>query len=87
MAGFQVTARRQVDDTILMVPTYRKLDTKELIHRVVKPLDDDISLVVWWPERLDPALEDLTIVFMPAGYGMDLIIAWDNVKAILPVKL
>ena len=58
MAGFQVTARRQVDDTILMVPTYRKLDTKELIHRVVKPLDDEITLVVWWPERLDPALEE-----------------------------
>lgn len=57
MKVFQVTARRQLDGTLRMIPTHRKLDTQELIHRTVIPLDETISLVVWWPERLEPALE------------------------------
>ena len=32
-----------------------------------------------------PALEDFTMVFKPAYYGADLIMAWDNVKAVLPI--
>lgn len=32
-----------------------------------------------------PALEDFTIVFAPASYGADLIMAWDNVKTVLPL--
>ncbi|MEO7264676.1 MAG: DUF2911 domain-containing protein [Ferruginibacter sp.] len=33
-----------------------------------------------------PALEDFTIVFSDAVYGADLIMAWDNVKAVLPIE-
>jgi len=33
-----------------------------------------------------PALEDFTMVFMPAPYGTDLLMSWDNVKAILPIS-
>jgi Protein of unknown function (DUF2911) len=32
-----------------------------------------------------PALEDFTMVFKPAFYGADLIMAWDNIKTILPI--
>ena len=32
-----------------------------------------------------PALEDFTLVFEPASYGADLIMAWDEVKAVLPL--
>jgi hypothetical protein len=33
-----------------------------------------------------PALEDFTMIFEPAAYGTDLLMAWDNTKAILPIK-
>lgn len=33
-----------------------------------------------------PVLEDFTMLFKPAFYGADLIIAWDNVKTILPIS-
>ena len=33
-----------------------------------------------------PPLEDFTMVFEPASYGTDLLMAWDNVKVILPIK-
>ena len=33
-----------------------------------------------------PALEDFTMVFKPAYYGADLIMAWDNIKAVLPIN-
>jgi hypothetical protein len=33
-----------------------------------------------------PVLEDCTIVFSDAPYGADLIMAWDNVKAVLPIE-
>ncbi len=33
-----------------------------------------------------PLLEDFTMVFEPADNGANLIMAWDNVKAILPIK-
>jgi hypothetical protein len=33
-----------------------------------------------------PALEDFTMVFEPADNGTDLVMAWDSLKAILPVK-
>lgn len=32
-----------------------------------------------------PVLEDFTIVFDAAAHGSDLIMAWDNVKAVLPL--
>jgi len=35
---------------------------------------------------LSPSLEDFTIVFLPASNGSDLLMAWDNVKAILPIS-
>ena len=33
-----------------------------------------------------PALEDFTIVFTKATYGADMVMAWDNVKAQLPIE-
>lgn len=33
-----------------------------------------------------PPLEDFTMVFIPAKYGADLLMAWDNVKVQLPVE-
>ncbi|MEO7044907.1 MAG: DUF2911 domain-containing protein [Ferruginibacter sp.] len=33
-----------------------------------------------------PALEDFTMVFSAAKYGANLIMAWDNVKASLPIE-
>lgn len=33
-----------------------------------------------------PAIEDFTMVFLKAPYGADLIVTWDNVKAILPIS-
>ncbi len=33
-----------------------------------------------------PALEDFTMVFSDAVYGADLTMAWDNVKAVLPIE-
>lgn len=35
---------------------------------------------------LSPILEDFTMVFLPASQGTDLLMAWDNVKAILPIS-
>jgi hypothetical protein len=35
---------------------------------------------------LTPPLEDFTMVFLPATQGTDLLMAWDNVKAILPIS-
>jgi glucose-6-phosphate dehydrogenase assembly protein OpcA len=58
MTVFQVTARLQPDGTIKMVPTNRRVETQELIHRVVKHLTPDVVLVVWWPDRLDPDVEE-----------------------------
>jgi hypothetical protein len=36
--------------------------------------------------ELNPRLEDFTMVFLPATHGADLLMAWDNVKAILPIS-
>ncbi|MEO7524688.1 MAG: DUF2911 domain-containing protein [Ferruginibacter sp.] len=33
-----------------------------------------------------PSLEDFTMVFEKANYGVDLIMAWDKVKATLPIR-
>ncbi len=33
-----------------------------------------------------PPIEDFTMIFTSAKYGADLIITWDNVKAILPIS-
>ena len=33
-----------------------------------------------------PALEDFTMVFTPAKYGADLLMAWDTVRAQLPIE-
>lgn len=35
--------------------------------------------------ELNPALEDFTMVFLPSDGGTELLMAWDNVKAILPI--
>lgn len=35
--------------------------------------------------ELNPALEDFTMVFLPSDVGTELLMAWDNVKAILPI--
>ncbi len=35
--------------------------------------------------ELMPPVEDFTMVFLPATHGTDLLMAWDNVKALLPV--
>lgn len=37
-------------------------------------------------QALSPSLEDFTLVFLPAAGGADLLMAWDNVKVLLPVK-
>jgi len=34
-----------------------------------------------------PPLEDFTMVFEPASQGTDLIMAWDSMKAVLPIKI
>ncbi|MEJ7626733.1 MAG: DUF2911 domain-containing protein [Ferruginibacter sp.] len=36
--------------------------------------------------RLSPALEDFTIVFLPATNGTDMLMAWDTVKTLLPIS-
>lgn len=33
-----------------------------------------------------PSVEDFTMVFTSAPYGTDLLISWDNVKAVLPIS-
>jgi hypothetical protein len=33
-----------------------------------------------------PSLEDFTMVFMPSESGTDFIMAWDTVKAVLPIR-
>ena len=37
--------------------------------------------------KQEKTLEDFTIVFIPSGNGMELLMAWDNVKAILPIQI
>lgn len=34
-----------------------------------------------------PALEDFTMVFVPANNGANLVMAWDTVKTILPIRI
>ncbi len=34
----------------------------------------------------NPALEDFTMLFLPANYGTDLLMSWDNVKVFLPIS-
>lgn len=34
-----------------------------------------------------PIVEDFTMIFEAASYGTDLSMAWDNVKAVLPIKV
>ena len=46
----------------------------------------DILKVEVLTMELNPVLEDFTIVFLPADHGSDLLMAWDNVKAILPIS-
>jgi hypothetical protein len=38
-------------------------------------------------EKTAVELEDFTMVFMPASFGTELVMAWDNVKVVLPVYL
>ena len=37
-------------------------------------------------QKLEPPLEDFTMVFLPADHGTDLLMAWDTVKVLVPVK-
>lgn len=37
-------------------------------------------------QKQSPAIEDFTIVFSPAKYGADLVMAWDDVKTQLPIE-
>ena len=34
----------------------------------------------------NPPVEDFTMVFQKATYGADLVMAWDDVKAVLPIS-
>lgn len=36
-------------------------------------------------QKQQPSLEDFTIVLAPASYGADMLIAWDDVKTVLPL--
>lgn len=36
-------------------------------------------------QKLEPSLEDFTIVFLPADHGADMLLAWDTVKVLVPV--
>ncbi len=36
-------------------------------------------------ETQNPPIEDFTMVFLPASYGTDLLMSWDNVKISLPI--
>lgn len=36
--------------------------------------------------ELSPSLEDFTMVFLPASGGAELLMAWDNVKVLLPIQ-
>ncbi len=37
-------------------------------------------------QNLDQPLEDFTMVFLPASHGSDLLMAWDTIKVLLPIK-
>ena len=37
-------------------------------------------------QKQSPAIEDFTIVFNAATYGSDMLMAWDNVKIVLPIS-
>lgn len=45
----------------------------------------DILKVEVLTMELSPELEDFTMVFLPADHGSDLLMAWDNVKVIMPI--
>ncbi len=36
-------------------------------------------------QKQHPALEDFTLVFLSANYGADLLMAWDDVKVVMPI--
>ncbi|MDB5202043.1 MAG: hypothetical protein JWQ27_1452 [Ferruginibacter sp.] len=50
------------------------MDSSKDIFRVDIPVMDQ-----------SPAIEDFTMVFQPAAYGANLVMAWDNTKAELPI--
>jgi len=49
------------------------------------PTKDIFKTVIPVKEQV-PAVEDFTMVFEPAPYGTNLVMAWDNVKTVLPVS-
>jgi hypothetical protein len=53
-------ARIQPDKTVEMEPTRPHFHTGPLMHRVTKQFGD-LAIVVWWPERLDPTVEDYLV--------------------------
>lgn len=48
--------------------------------------EKDIFSVNLPVELQAPPLEDFTMIFEPAAYGTDLIIAWDNIKTVLRIS-
>lgn len=36
-------------------------------------------------QKQNPRLEDFTMIFLPATYGTDLLMSWDDVKLLLPI--
>ncbi len=48
--------------------------------------DYDVFKVDVPVKELSPSLEDFTMVFLPAESGSDLLMAWDNVKVLLPIR-
>jgi hypothetical protein len=51
-----------------------KIDTTKDLIRTEVPV-----------QKQNPVIEDFTIVFQPASYGADLLMAWDDVKTLLPI--
>jgi hypothetical protein len=50
----------------------------------IDPLKDIFRLEIP-TQKQTPLLEDFTMVFETAGYGADLLMAWDDVKILLPI--
>ena len=57
MAAYHVSATVQRDGSVQMLPL-RRLDTALLTHRIIKPLNASLNIVVWWPTGFDPAFEE-----------------------------
>ena len=61
MLTYYFFARVQADGSVRMEPTRPPMHTGALMHRVTRRFQETLAVVVWWPERLDPATEDLLV--------------------------